>query len=46
MAFGVTSGKQLMMGVFANVFYVAIDYKNKTYMEVTANNINIKIHQL
>ena len=29
MAFGVTSGKQLMMGVFANVFDVAIDYKIK-----------------
>ena len=35
-----------MMAASANIFYVAIDYKNKTYMEVAATSINMKIHQL
>ena len=35
-----------MTTAFTNMFYVAIDYKNKTYMEVAADNINIKINQL
>ena len=39
-------GKHLMTAAFTNMFYVAIDYKNKTYMEVAADNINIKINQL
>ena len=34
------------MAASANIFYVAIDYENKNCMEVVANNINIKIHQL
>ena len=46
MTFGVTLGKHLMIAVSANMSYVAIDYKNKTYMEVVATNINIKIHHL
>ena len=46
MTFGATLGKQLMMATSANIFYVATDYKNKTYMEEVANNINFKIHQL
>ena len=33
------------MAASANMFYIAIDYKNKTNMKVTASNINIKIHQ-
>ena len=35
-----------MMATSANMFYIAIDYKSKTYMKVAASNINIKIHQL
>ena len=34
------------MTISANMFYIAIDYENKTNMKVAANNINIKIHQL
>ena len=30
----------------ANMFYIAIDYTNKTNMKVVASNTNIKIHQL
>ena len=46
MTFGVTLGRHLMMAASANIFYVAIDYKNKTYMEVAATSTNMKIHQL
>ena len=46
MTFGVTLGRHLMMVASPNIFYVAIDYKNKTYMEVAATSINMKIHQL
>ena len=35
-----------MMAASANMFYIAIDYKSKTYMKVAASNINIKIHEL
>ena len=41
-----TLRKQLMMAASANMFYVAIGYNNKTYMEVAASNTNIKIQQL
>ena len=34
------------MTISANMFYIAIDYENKTNMKVAANNINIKLHQL
>ena len=46
MIFGATLGKHLMIAASANMYYVATDYKNKTYMEVVATNINIKIHHL
>ena len=46
MNFGATLEENLMMAAFANMFYIAIDYKSKTYMKVAASNINIKIHQL
>ena len=46
MTFGATLGKHLMMAASANIFYVATGYMNKTYMEETVTNINIKIHQL
>ena len=46
MTFGATLGKHLIPPASANIFYVAIDYKNKTYMEVAAIDINMKIHQL
>ena len=46
MTFAVTLGKHLMMAASANMFHVAIGYMNKTYMEVAATNIDIKIHQL
>ena len=45
MAFGATIRENLMMIAFANMFYIAIDYKNKTWMKVAASNKNIKIHQ-
>ena len=34
------------MAVSTKMFYIAIDHKNKSYMEVAASNINIKIHKL
>ena len=33
------------MAASANMFYIAIGYKNKTNMKVAASNINIKIHE-
>ena len=30
-----------MMPTSGNMFYIAIDYKNKTYIKVAASNINI-----
>ena len=42
MTFGATLGKHFMMAASANMFHVAVDYKNKTYMEVAGSNINIK----
>ena len=42
MTFGATLGKHLMMAA-SNMFYVVTDYNNIIYMEVAANNINIKI---
>ena len=35
-----------MMATLAKMFYITIDFKNKTYMEIADSNINIKIHQL
>ena len=35
-----------MMAASANMFYIAIRYKNKANMKVAASNININIHQL
>ena len=32
-----------MMAASANMFYIAIDYKSKTYMKVAASNFKIKI---
>ena len=46
MTFGVNLGEPLMMAASPEMFYIAIDYNNKTNMEVAAGNINIKIHQL
>ena len=34
------------MTASANMFYIAIDYKNKTNMKLAASNLNINIHQL
>ena len=45
MTFGATFGKYFMMNASVNMFNVAADYKNKTYMEV-ANNISISFHQV
>ena len=42
MTFRVTLGRHLMMAASANIFYVAIDYNNKTYMQVAATSINMK----
>ena len=41
-----TLGEHLTMAASAGMFYVAINYKNKTNLKVAASNINIKIHQL
>ena len=38
--------EHLRMASFASLFYITIDYKNKTNMKVVASNINIKTHQL
>ena len=46
MTFRATLVKHLMMVASTNMFYVVIDDKNKTYMEVAVSNTNIKIHQL
>ena len=37
-----TLGEHLTMAASAKMFYIAIDYKNKTYLEVAVSNINIK----
>ena len=43
MAFGANlGGEHLMMAASAKTFYFVIKYKNKTYMELAASNINIK----
>ena len=36
-----TFGEHLTMAVSANMFYIAIDFKNKKNMKVAASNINI-----
>ena len=36
----------LEMAASDNIFYIVIDYKNKTNMKVAASNINTRIHQL
>ena len=41
-----TLGEHLTMAASASMFYIAIDYKIKANMKVSASNINIKIHQL
>ena len=44
MTFGTTL-KEHTMVASANMFYIAIGYKNKTNMKVAASKINIKIRQ-
>ena len=44
MTSGATLGIHLIMTASANTFQIAIDCKNKIYMEEAANNINIKIN--
>ena len=46
MTYGTTLGEHLTMAASANMFYIVIDYKNKTNMKEVASNINIQIHQL
>ena len=46
MTLGANLGDHLMMAASDNIFYIAIDYKNKSYVKVAASNINIKINQL
>ena len=41
-----TLGEHFTMAASASMFYIAIDYKNKTNMKVAVSNISIKIHQL
>ena len=44
MIFGGTLGEHLMMAASAKMCYIAIDYKNKTYIGVAASNINNEIY--
>ena len=46
MTFGMTLTEHLTIAASARMFYIAIDHKNKTNIEVAASNINIKIDQL
>ena len=46
MTFETTLREQHPMAASANMFYIAICYKNKANMKVAVSNINIKIHQL
>ena len=46
MTFGRTLRVHRTMAASANMFYIAIDYKNKANIKVAASNINIKIYQL
>ena len=41
MTFGMSLGEHHAMAASASMFYIAIDYKNKTSMKVAAGNINI-----
>ena len=41
-----TLGEHLTMAASASMFYITIDYKNKTNMKVAASNTNIKMQQL
>ena len=45
MTFGTTL-RECTMAASANMFYIAIGYKNKANMKVAASNINIKIRQM
>ena len=45
MTFGTTL-REHTMAASANMFYIAIGYKNKANMKVAASNINIKIRQM
>ena len=45
MTFGATLGEHFAMAVSANMFHIAIDYKNKTNMSSRASITNIKIYQ-
>ena len=45
MTFGTTL-REHTMDASANMFHIAIGYKNKANMKVAASNINIKMHQL
>ena len=45
MTFGTTL-REHTMTTSANMFYIAISYKNKANMEAAASNINIKILQM
>ena len=44
--FKTTLGEHLTITASTNMFYIAIDYKNKLNMKIAASNINIKIYQL
>ena len=48
MTFGMNLGENLTMAAStsSDMFFIAIDYKDKTNMKVAASNINIKISEL
>ena len=43
MTFGMTLRKDLTIATSVNMFYTAIDCKNKINMKKAASNVNIKI---
>ena len=46
MTFGTTLGEHYPIAASANMFYIAIGYKNRANMKVAASNMNIKIDQM
>ena len=46
MIFGTTLRQNRTMAASADMFYIAVGYKNKTNTKVAASNIIIEIHQL
>ena len=46
MTFGRTLREHHLMAASANMYYIAIGYKNRANMKVAVSYMNIKIHQM